>query len=248
MNETKSVFKFGGIASILMAVSFIWIGIAIMFDPVERYRGEDFWRTAAEQPGLQISWRVAFFIVGIMSLAVIPAVVQYVRTKDGYGTGFLQWTTVLAYIGSASLAIDSMRGIYLTIEHLTTAYEIGDRAYQLAVQVALSGGTDSQGFFQYGGVGLWYLAIGLVALRAKTLPKVMSYLFVAGGIGYFSTLVFGLTDTFVPGTIIAMQAIAAMISGAIIGPWLHIWLGIFLWRAADTVPQTELIKPASVVR
>ena len=246
MKGNKSVMKLGGVASFLMFVCFVWIGIAIMFDPVERYRGEDFWRTAAEQPGLQISWRVAFFFVGILALAVIPATVDYIRPKNGEAEGFLRWTTLLAYIGSASLAIDSMRGIYLTLEHLTTSYEIGDRAYQLAVQVALSGGTDSQGFFQYGGVGLWYLTIGIVALNAKSLPKFLSFLFIAGGIGYFSTLVFGLTDTFIPGTLIAMQAIAAMLSGAVIGPLLHIWLGILLWRAGEEETAVSA-TPAEVI-
>lgn len=241
--NNKSTYWWSGVASILMSVCFVWIGIALMLDPVERYRGEAFWETAAREPTIQLSWRVAFFIVGIMALAVVPVVSRHIRSSQGEGDGLLNWTILLAYIGSASLAIDSMRGIYLTLGHLIPAYESGDRSYQLAVQLALSGGTDSQGFFQYGGVGLWYMITGFVALRTEKLPKLLSTFFILGGIGYFFTLIFGLTDTFIPGTEIAAQALAALFAGAIIGPAMHIWLGVILLRLARE-DAVGVLRPA----
>lgn len=248
MNEhNRSTAWLGGVASILMSVCFVYIGIALMLDPVERYRGEEFWVMAAKAPGIQLSWRVAFFLVGVLALAVIPATNRLARGSDGVGEGWLNWTTLLAIIGSASLALDSMRGIYLTQAHLIPAYAGTDRAYQLMVQIALSGGTDAQGFFQYGGVGLWYAAAGLIALRTASLPRGLATLLVVGGVGYFSTLLFGITDTFIPGTQIAAQALAAMITGALVGPFLHIWLGVILLRAAR-LPGVGQLAPAAAKR
>lgn len=232
--HSKSIFKWGGVASILMTVAFIWIGIAMMLDPVERYRGEEFWVMAAQQPTIQLSWRMAFFFVGILALAVIPAVTRWVRAEDGYGEGLLHWTSLLAYIGSASVAIDSMRGVFLVRDNLIEAYATGDKMYQMAAKMALIGSTDAQGVFQYGGVGLWYIVVGIMALKTGKLPKVLSCFIIAGGIGYLSTLLFGQTDTFIPGTEIAAQAIAALVAGALISPVLHTWLGLILFRTGNS--------------
>jgi hypothetical protein len=242
----KSILKWGGIASILMTVMFIWVGVAMMFDPVERYRGEEFWQTLADKPGIQTSWRVAFFFVGVLALAVIPAATQFVRSPNGRGEGLLRWVTALAYIGTASLAIDSMRGVNLLYTDLIDAYKSGDEVRQLIAKSALGGGTDVQGFFQYGGVGLWYIVVGVLALQNKRMPKPLAYLGIASGVGYFSTLVFGLTDTFIPGTDIAAQAMAAFFAGGFVAPIYHAWFGRILLREARSGERQQTSRQAEL--
>src|SRR5690606_30163328 len=102
MKQSNSLYRWGGVASILMTVAFAWIGIAIMLDPVERERGEAFFFALAEDPALQMSWRYAFFAVGLLALAFIPAATHFVRRRAKEEDGFLHWATILAYIGSAS--------------------------------------------------------------------------------------------------------------------------------------------------
>ena len=242
----NKMYRWGGIASILMTVAFAWIGVAIMLDPVEKVRGEAFFFALAEDPGLQMSWRYAFFTVGLLALAFIPAATHFVRRLATEEDPFLHWATILAYIGSASLALDTMRGIYIVNNFLIDAYSVGTATEQLIAKVALSGGTDVEGFFQYGGVGLWYIAVSLAGLRTEVMPRRLGYVGVAAGLAYISTLIFGLTDTFIPGADVAVQALAALVAGVIIGPIFHVWFGIRLLQfvrgetpaiASETLPQ-----------
>jgi hypothetical protein len=239
----KSMYKWGAIASLTMGTLFIYIGIAIPLDPVERYRGEEFWQMAAELPTFHATWRFAFFLIGLLALALIPAVVRLVRPPNGEGEAILHWSTIVAYIGSALLAIDMSRGILLLREHLTVAYATNDVAYQIATKVAFAGGTDAQGIFQFGGVGLWYFVVSYLGYRGGKLPRLLGYVGMAAGIGYMLAMITGFLDLVVPGTEIYLQAIVAMIAGVIAGPIFHIWLGRVLWRVAHPVEPVEVSRP-----
>lgn len=240
--DTKyaNMYRWGGIASILMTVAFVWIGIAIMLDPVERHRGEAFFIALAENPALQMTWRYAFIAVALLAFAFIPAATRFVRNRDGEESAFLHWATVLAYVGTASLLLDTLRGIYLVNNFLIDAYTTGTATERLISVVALSGGTDVEGFLQYGGVGLWYIAIALAGLRAGVLSRRLGYIGVAAGLGYISTLVFGVTDTMIPGADVAVQALAALFAGAIVGPIFHVGFGLRLLQASGSDYQAVL--------
>jgi hypothetical protein len=239
----RSILRWGGIASLLIPVAYAVLGIALMLDPAEQFRDERYWVVLAQIPWYTYTWRFAFFLIGILALAVIPAATRLVRSPDGTGEGLLNWFSILAYLGSASLAIDCMRGIFLTKDYVIEAYTSGSTVMQTAAKAALAGGTDVNGVFQYGFVGLWYLAIGIVALRVATLPRGLAYFAIATGLDYVLTLFFGLTDWFIPGTPIAIMALTAMIGGTIIAPGFHIWLGILLLRRT-AAPAARPLVPA----
>jgi hypothetical protein len=245
--ETKyrSMYRWGGIASLLMTAAFAYIGIAIMLDPVERHRGEAFFVALAESPGFHMTWRYAFITVALLAFAFIPAAVRFVRNPNGEESPFLHWATVLAYVGTASLLLDTLRGVYLVNTFLIDAYRTGTEIERYISVVALSGGTDVEGFLQYGGVGLWYLAIALAGMRHGVLSRRLGYIGVAAGLGYISTLIFGLTDTIIPGSDVAVQALAALIAGVIVGPIFHVGFGLRLLQAAnagsvEAVPAPQL--------
>jgi hypothetical protein len=242
----RSILRWGGIASTILPVFYAILGIALVLDPAEQYRDERYWTTLAQQPMFTYTWRFAFFMIGILALAVIPAVVRLVRSPDGAGEGFLRWITLLAVIGSASLAIDCMRGLFLTKDYIIEAYTSGNAVMQMASKAALAGGTDVNGVFQYGFVGVWYFAIGLLALRNAKLPKPLAYIALATGIDYVITLFFGLTDWFIPGTHIAIMALTALIGGVVIAPIFHFWLGILLLRQTATPAVPAQMVPANV--
>lgn len=233
MNQgNKSIFIWGGNASILMTVAFIWIGIALMIDPVERHRGEEFWLTYVEQPWVSLSWRFTFVIVGLLTLFVIPAATRLVRSEDGAFEGLLHWTTALAYIGAAAGTIDFMRGIAMS-DALIEAYTTGDVVAQTAVKTSLMAAIDAEGLFRWGGLGLWYVAIGWLGLRNGRFPRTMASFGMASGVGYVFAMIFGITETFIPGTQIPAQAIAAMLAGVLVAPIFHVWLGLTLRRAGQ---------------
>lgn len=247
MNNTdRSILRWGGIASLLLPICFIWLGIFLLIDPAEQHRDEMYWILLAQQPFYTYNWRFAFFLVGLFTLAVIPAIVRVVQPQDGKGAGFLQWTTVIAYLGSASLAIDCMRGLFLTRDYLIEAYTTGDEVMKIATKLAIGAGIDVNGIFQYGGVGLWFVTVGIIALRTATLPRGLAYWAVATGATYIITLFFGLTDWFIPGTPIAIMALTALIGGVIVAPIFHIWLGRYLLRrSATTTVSAQQTAPVT---
>lgn len=251
MNETvtgadRSIWRWGGIASLLVPIAFAWVGIFLMIDPAEQFRDERYWIFLAEQPIYTYSWRFAFFLVAILTLAIIPAIVRLVRSPDGYGEGLLQWMTVLAYLGMASLAIDCMRGIFLMKDYLITAYLTNDEMMKVAAKLAISGGTDVNSVFQFGGTGLWFITIGFLALRNARMPRTLAYFGVLTGVTYVVVLFWGLLDTFMPGTNFAIMAIIASVGGVVVAPVFHIWLGRFLLRRAAHPRVEQPVAPQQV--
>jgi hypothetical protein len=230
--DNRSIFVWGGNASILMTVAFIWIGIALMLDPVEQQRGEAFWQAYVEQPWMSLSWRSTFVIVGLLTLFVIPAATRLVRSEDGALEGLLHWTTALAYIGTAAGAIDFLRGIAMS-DALIEAYTTGDVVAQTAVKTSLLAAIDANGVFRWGGVGLWYVVIGWLGMRNAKFSRTLAFFGIGSGVGYIFAMIFGITETFIPGTQIPAQAVAAMIAGAFVAPVFHVWLGIVLRKAGN---------------
>ncbi|KAB8141157.1 hypothetical protein F8S13_20345 [Chloroflexia bacterium SDU3-3] len=244
-SEDRSILRFGAYASLLLPVAYAVMGIALMLDPVEQYRDERYWTTLAQIPYYTYTWRIAFGFVGLLALAVIPAAVRLARPDDGKGAGALNWFTIIAYLGSASLAIDCFRGVFLVKDQLLSAYQTGEQSFMLAAKVAVGGGTDVNGVFQYGGVGLWYTLVGLLLLRRKDLHPGLAWFAIATGVDYVLTLIFGLTDWFIPGTQIAMMALLAMLGGTILAPGFHIWLGVVLLRRTAQPQTAATIAPVA---
>jgi hypothetical protein len=89
MNETqlKSIYRFGGWISLVVAVGFFLVGVLVAIDPAERLRGEAIYQAFAEQPTIPLVWRYIFVAIGILSVAVINALSRYVRRAWGRGLG-----------------------------------------------------------------------------------------------------------------------------------------------------------------
>jgi hypothetical protein len=230
-----------------MAVGFILIGVLITIDPVERVRGEAFWQTFIQQPLFNLSWRWTFVAVSLLTLAVIPALSGYVRFSNGKWDGLWHYATVLAYIGAASGALEWLRNLKM-VEPFLEAYRSGDPMAQIAAKTTAIGSIDPEGYFRYGGIGLWYILMCVMALHANKMPRLVAYAGIASGVGYLTTLVFGITDTIVQigGTSISVQALAAMVAGVFAAPIFHFGLGLLLLRKAGGESRGALVAQPSV--
>jgi hypothetical protein len=83
---------------------------------------------------------------------------------------------------------------------------------------------DPQGWITYGAVGAWLLAINILALAGTRWPRQLSYVGIAGGIGYWLV---------VAGTVLRMDALVtiAVVAGVLLAPIWLIWMGLVLRRA-----------------
>jgi multisubunit Na+/H+ antiporter MnhB subunit len=105
------------------------------------------------------------------------------------------------------------------------AYVAGDVTTKAAIAASHSTiGLDPSGLLVYGGVGLWFLVINLLALREKTWPQILAYAGVIGGIAYWLVVLGLFTEIELFVTIAAATAV-------IIGPIWYIWMGLDLRRS-----------------
>jgi hypothetical protein len=224
MNE-GTTRKLGGTCSILVGVSYIVVGIAYLLLPAEQKAGADpgpFLASFAQSPLMTTLEYWGFALGAVFALAVVPAISDRVRSAN---EGWVRWTNTLATVGFAVAAVQYFRYLALYPAN-AAAYATGDAATRAAVaanQATMA--LDPNGWLDFGGVGLWFLVINLLALRGGQWPKTLAYVGIAGAIAYW-LVVAGFV--FEIGLFVTIAAAAAIV----LGPIWYIWVGLTLRRPA----------------
>jgi hypothetical protein len=161
-------------------------------------------------------------IVGVLGLAVVPALSSLVRKAN---EGWTRFATNLALAGSVITAV----GYFLTVARLpgiAAAYAKGDASTQAALLPLWKSSIDLQGFWGYGAIGVWVLIVSLLALRgAANFPKAFNYI----------GLVVAVLYLLIPlGVIFKQQELLLLVDGLglLAGPIWFIWAGLQLRRTA----------------
>ena len=227
--KDNTMSKLGGTCSILLGVSYMVIGITYFLLPPELQEplADGKFMTAYAQNPLMLNvedW--AFALGGLLAIAAVLAISDSVRSAN---EGWVRWTSSLALVGFAALAISYFRFLALAPDR-AAAYVQGDAALKAALTVPpapLNGlGLDPQGWLEFGAVGLWILVVSLFALRGGTWPKPLAYVGVGLAIVYWLV---------VAAIVLKMQlliAIAAGVGSVLLAPIWYIWLGLRLRKAS----------------
>lgn len=234
----SSLGKIGGACSILTGISFLVVGAAYLLIPADQRPGTGpakFFPSFNADPtaSMLLYWGLA--LGSVFALGAVPAIAELVRAK---GEGWVRWTTNLAFLGFAVIAIDNFRAIGVGAQRAAD-YVAGDAATKTAIaagQGLIS--LDPQGYLGFGGVGLWLLAVNALAMRERVLPTpatfvgaavaVAGFLVVAGFVFRVETLI----------------AIAALVGGVVAAPIYYIWTGIVL-RSAPREAMAPAARPVS---
>jgi len=223
--KDNSLYKLGGICSVVVGVSYAVIGITeLLLTPeltVENSAASPFMFFETNQ-GLLLTQYWAMALGAVFALAVIPAVCEKVRNLN---EGWVRWTSTLATLGFAVTILDNYWAIVMTPAR-AAAYVAGSEAIRATLTVpGAPQFIDVQGWLGFGAVGLWVLVVNLLALRGSILPRLLAYLGIAVAIAYFlvvSSLVFP--------NLRGMILVAAGIGGVVLGPIWYIWIGLILHR------------------
>jgi hypothetical protein len=229
--KDNSLYKLGGFASIAVGISYIVIGITTVLLPSNLGGGvpdvqSPFMYFEANR-GLLMTQYWAFTIGAIFALAMIPAVSATVQHLN---EGWVRWTSSLATLGFAVAILDNYWAIVETPAR-AAIYVTGTDAIRAALSVpGEPQAIDVQGWLGNGGVGLWALVIGVLALRGKVFPKGLAYVWIFGACAYFMALV----SAVIPD--LSLSGVGIVISGlgAILGPIGYGWMGIHLWRLSSS--------------
>ena len=225
MKDT-SLYKIGGIASILLGISYLVVGISGALLP-SNLSGvpnaqSPFMYYEANKIMLLTNWW-ALLIGAVFVLAVIPAVSTTVQHLN---EGWVRWTSTLATLAFAVVILDNYWSIVYTTAR-AHAYVTGTEAMRAALTVpGAPQWIDVQGWLAYGAVGLWALVISVLALRGNTWPKGLAYLGIVGAFIYFLAL----ATSVIPDLVVSGAGTATAGIGAVFAPIWYSWMGIHLRR------------------
>jgi hypothetical protein len=227
--KDNSLYALGGFASIIVGISYVVIGITTVLLPpnltgVPNAQSPFIYFEANR--GLLLTNFWAFTIGAIFALAMIPAVSATVQHLN---QGWVRWTSTLATLGFAVAILDNYWAIVETPAR-AAVYVAGTEAIRAALSVPGEPQyIDVQGWLGSGGVGLWALVIGLLALRNKAFPKGLAYLWIIGAFAYFTALAASIIpDLYLSGVVIVISGL-----GSILAPIGYGWMGIHLWRMSS---------------
>ncbi len=224
--KDNTLSRLGGICSILVGISYVVAGIAYLLVPAEQKAGADpaaFLTSFAQNPSMSTVEYWAFALGAVLALAVVLAISEKVRSAN---EGWVRWTSSLALVGFAVAAIQYFRYVAL-YPGRAAAYATADAATKAALAANQSMmALDPDGWLAFGGVGLWFLVVNLLALRGNIWPKPLAYVGIAGAIAYWFVVAGFALEV---GVFVTIAAAAAVI----VGPIWYIWAGLILRRASS---------------
>jgi hypothetical protein len=227
--KDNSLYKLGGIASIIVGISYVVIGVTGVLFPSNLggmpNAQSPFMYWEANKTMLLTQWW-AMLISAVFALAMIPAVSATVQHLN---EGWVRWTSTLATIAFAVSILDNYWSIVYT-DARAHAYMFGTEAVRATLSVpGAPQAIDVQGWLANGAVGLWALVISVLALRHQVWHKGLAYLGIFGAFVYFLALL----AQVIPDLVYAGAVVYVGILGAIVAPIWFTWMGIHLRRAAS---------------
>ena len=220
--KDNSLYKLGGICSILVGISYVVVGTSTIFIPPNLTGVPD-----ARSPfmffeanrGLILTQYWALTLGAIFALAMIPAVSATVQHLN---EGWVRWTGTLATLGFAVTIVDNYVAIVETPAR-AAAYISGTETIRATLSVPQ---IDVQGWLSYGAVGSWIFVVSLLALRGNVWPKGLAYLGIGGALIYFLAL----ASWVIPNLYVSGALIFIAVLGVVYAPIWFTWMGIFLRR------------------
>ena len=227
--KDNSLYKLGGIASILVGISYVVLGITGVLIPSNLGGVPDvqspFMYWEANKTMLLTQWW-ATLVGAVFALAMIPAVSATVQHLN---EGWVRWTSTLAMIAFAVVILDNYWSIVYT-DARAQAYVTGSEAMRATLTVpGAPQWIDVQGWLAYGAVGLWLLVCSVLALRNQVWHKGLAYLGIFGSGIYFLAL----AAQAIPVLVISGVFVFVGVPGAIFAPIWFTWMGIHLRRVGS---------------
>jgi len=222
--KSNTLNQLGGFCSILLGISYVLIGVLYLLLPADQKAGDDpaaFYTSVAQNPTLIRVYYLIFALGAVVALGAVPAISEGVRSVH---EGWVRWTTNLAFLGFAVLAIDFFR-TWAFQAFRAAVFVAGDASTRAAIE-ATDQGLDPQGWLGFGAVGAWVLVVSLLALQGSIWPRTLSYLGIAVAILYWLVVV-----SFVFNIGILLSIVAGL-GGVILAPIWYIWVGLRLRQAS----------------
>jgi hypothetical protein len=217
----------GGACSLAAGVIFLVSGVAFFASQVGRFD----WNSVASisgylqsHPAAGWSWTVVNGGAAVAAFLAIAGVLGLADRLRAAGPGLVRWTSTLAVVGYAILAVTNIADLY-QIRRLAASYPSLDASARAAVEAIGSGTLDPMLNLRFMALGPWFLVAGWVALRTRDLPRALAYLGIIAGCGALLAAVTSFLD--LPGIPLGLAVGAVAV---VIHPVWLIGVGLALRR------------------
>ncbi|HEY7093381.1 MAG TPA: DUF4386 family protein [Ktedonobacterales bacterium] len=179
-------------------------------------------------PGLLSLEFILLALVGVIGLAVIPAVSALVGSREN---GLLRWAATLATVGYAVSAVSHLVEA-ARLPKIADAYVAGDASTKAVLAPIWRSSLDLYSLWQFTAVGIWIVVASALALRNQRFRW----------LAYFG-LVVGVLYCLTPISVIQLNSALLNTLVAVLGIGLatiwYVWMGLELWRAARQGVQAQ---------
>jgi hypothetical protein len=220
--KDKNLLTLGSVCAILLGIAKIASALLYIVMPANlraETPGAVFLPAFAANPGTLLAFFWVEALVGVLGVAIIPALASLVKGKN---SGWLSWSSNLAMIGYAVSSI----GYLLSIARLPAIAKtfVQDPSTQAVLAVTWKSSIDLLGIWGYAAIGFWILVLSVTALQNKSFP---GWLAVLG-------VVLSIPHLLIPiGTYFKLQTL--LLGVAVVGLLLPIWyigMGLHLRKTA----------------
>jgi hypothetical protein len=219
-----SMAKVGSICSILAGAIFAISGVTFFFlvghfdfDSIQSI--SEYFRAVPGALTILAVVNVGATLASFLAIAGVLALSDGIRPAN---EGLVRWTSTLAIIGYAVLAISDIADLY-QIKRMVVGYAQIDKSAQSALEAVGIGSLDPTLFLRYITFGPWFLTAGWLSLQKNQLPKVLAWLGVIAGI---AALLFVLVSCLDLQTLTMITVIITLVFHPL---WL-IWTGLELGK------------------
>jgi hypothetical protein len=222
--QDRNLNMVGGICAILLGVVTTTTSIAYLLLPPEQRAAvpaPQILPSLASDPSplLLVLWQMV--ATGVLGLAVVPALSQWVRNGN---EGWVRWAMNLGTLGFAVTAVSNALSAG-RLPGIAKAFAAGDDSTKAALVPVWRSTLDFQGLWQFGAIGFWILVVSYLALRGNALPSTLAYVGLALGVVHWLAPV---------GLLTRNQTIILLAVGlaAILAPIWYVWTGLVMRRRA----------------
>ena len=189
--KTKSILNFGRVASLIIGCGYLVIGVLMIFDPAERYRGDEYLNQFYLHPFIPLTWRSIFVLVAFLTIMWITATDKMVRNKSDECEGIYSWIKILGYASAVISAIQWYKELYQW--HYLENYMERPEYYRTLIPI-IGTGIDPDYIWMFGALGIWYLFTSVLAGKHKVFGRAMMIFGVLSGVALLLTMFFAITD------------------------------------------------------
>ncbi len=239
----KNMARLGAICGAMASLGYIALAIIYFMLPGNQRPGGGysegvFLKTGPQGYQLLLGEMWAISLSAIFAIGAIIAVSEYMRRHN---EGLVRYTSTLAIIGCAVLAVTYLLDQWHTPQ-LLEGYQHLDASGKAVLDVIGTRHLDPQAMWGFGMVGVWFLVVNGLGLQKKVIPRWLGYAGLVVGVAYLCVTVGRITVT------ADFIKVAASVGG-VVGPIWYIGMGLHLLSTAQdaTTPERAIGQPAAAV-